>query len=204
MKETLDIVKEVSRSAAEQTTTALSYFLQSKVILKPSFAEIISISEIHKNIYFQIREVGVLIFAKLRAGLEGELIFSLDEANAYRLVNISSMQRNEKEEEKLGAITEMGMSILKEVGNMVVGSYLTALSVALKKMITPPLPILISGSLEKIFSDVIYNPYIPVKQIQRYFVQTDFEVPKENIKGTLSLALTANSAEDIKQHCQNK
>ena len=137
-----------------------------------------------------------MIFSRLHGWTQGELIFILDEKTAFKLINLSNVKHKE---DGFGSITEFGVSTLKEVGNIVIGSYLTALSSMLKTTIEPPLSTFLSGSLERIFSDVIYFPYASVKQTQRYCIQTDFEVPQEQIKGNLTLALNMESGEKIRQ-----
>ncbi|MFH2144683.1 MAG: hypothetical protein ABII75_01455 [Candidatus Omnitrophota bacterium] len=202
MKSTIDMLKEVGMSAADKAGAALSLFFDNKVILKPSFVEVISIQDIHKNLHLKSINVGILIFARLVESLQGELFFSLDEKCAYRLINLSKMAEIVEAEEKFGEITEMGMSVLKEAGNIVIGSYLIALGEIIKKAIPQPVPMLLGGPFEEIFSKLVYYPYIPVKHIQRYLIQTEFDIPKIAVTGTISLSLHFDSVEDMKRHLQ--
>lgn len=195
MSETIENLRALGKKAAESAGSALSEFLSKQVKLHASFTDFLTVKDIHRNIFLKIENVGVMIFARLREGLEGELIFILDERTAYRLINLTSVSTQSG---SAGVLTEMGVSAVKEIGNMVIGSYLTELSANLKRPITPLLSTFISGSLERIFEDVLYYPYIPVKNVQRYLMQTDFEIPLEGIKGNLSLALTPRSAETIR------
>ncbi|MFH1061723.1 MAG: chemotaxis protein CheC [Candidatus Omnitrophota bacterium] len=194
MSESTENLRVLGKKAAESAGLALSKFLNKQIQLHASFTDLLDIKDVHRNIFLKIENVGVMIFARLHQGLEGELIFILDERTAYRLVNLTRLKM---ETSDAGVITELGISAIKEIGNMVIGSYLTELSLNLKRTIAPPLSILISGSLEQIFQEVLYHPYLPVKNLQRYLIQTDFEVPQEGIKGNLSLALTPGSAASI-------
>ncbi len=197
MSETIENLRVLGKKAAESAGSALSKFLNKQIKLHASFTDLLAVKDVHRNIFLKIENVGIMIFARLQEGLEGELIFILDERTAYRLIDLTRINMHSS---NAGVLTEMGVSAIKEIGNMVIGSYLTELSSNLRRTITPPLSTLLSGSLERIFQDVIYHPYMPVKNLQRYLMQTDFEVPREGIKGNLSLALTPKSAQTIRFH----
>ena len=197
MLETIENLRILGKRAAESAGFALSKFLNKQIKMHASFTDLMAVKDMHRNIFLKIENVGIMIFARLQEGLEGELIFILDERTAYRLINLAKVNMQSS---NAGVLTEMGVSAIKEIGNMVIGSYLTELSSNLRRAITPPLSTLLSGSLERIFQDVLYHPYLPVKNLQRYLIQTDFEVPQEGIKGNLSLALTPRSVESIRIH----
>ena len=162
MQQELEILREIGRVSAYHGSNALSDFLGNEIILSPSSAELIST---YKIPHIDIDKVSVAIFSRLRQGLRGEVAFILDERNAFKLIDLSKMKGGEDRE--LGVLTEMGVSIIKEIGNIVIGSYITALSLTLKKMIVPPLPTFLSGSLEHIFLDFIFAPYAKVEQPEK-------------------------------------
>ena len=82
---------------------------------------------------------------------------------------------------------------------MVISSYLTALSLTLNRIIIPPLPTLISGSIEYIF-DFVFSPY--AGEEFRYLIQSVFSVPGYNVEGYLCLILPAESVQDIENTCR--
>ncbi len=196
IKDKLDILKEAGSIAACYGSSALSDFIKSKIILNPPLTDIIHLKTVPPSI--KIDKVGVAIFSCLSVGLKGEVIFILDENNAYNLIDLVYNTGTE-EKKKLGLLTEMGISIMKELGNMVIGSYSTALSLTLNRMIVPPLPTLISGSMEYVL-DFIFSPYS--EDEFRYLIQSVFSVPECNIEGYLCLILPAESVEDIKDTCK--
>ncbi len=196
MQDELDILKEVGSIAACHGSVALSDFLGEKVVLSPPQTAVISVGQIPESL--KIEKIGITIFSRLNVGLKGEVIFILDEKNAFQLVDFTSHIEGSGKD-KLSLLTEMGVSIIKEIGNMVIGSYLTALSLTLNRMIVPPLPTLISGSLKYIL-DFIFSPYTPEET--RYFIQTLFELPESDIRGYLCLILPSESVNDIKDTCK--
>ena len=192
----LGILKEVGSIAACHGSTALSDFLKSKVILRLPSIDIIHFGEVPSGI--KVDKVSVTIFSRLGIGLKGQIIFILDEDNAYKLIDLSyNMDNSERKE--LGILTEMGVSTMKEIGNRVIGSYLTALSLTLDRMIVPPLPTLISGSIEYVLK-FIFSPND--REDFYYIIQSIFSIPEHNIQGYLCLILSDESVRDIKSTCR--
>ena len=195
MRDELGILSEVAHIAAGHGSTALSDFLGKRVILNPPHTDVISPERFPQSLNKSM--VAITIFSRLRSGLKGEVLFILDEKNAFRIIGLSSMVENGQKNE-LPILTEMGLSIIKEIGNIIIGSYLTALSITLERMIVPPLATLISGSMEYIM-DFIFSPY--TGQCDRYFIETFLEIPEEKITGQLCLILSPDAFNDIKEIC---
>jgi len=195
MKDELGILQEVGQIAAGHGSTALSDFLEKKVILTPPETLVLSPEAIPQS--FNVDQMSITIFSRLRSGLKGEVLFILDEKNAFRLIGLSA-RGNEAGPESLPILTEMGLSTIKELGNMIIGSYLTALSITLDRMIVPPLPTLISGSVEYIM-DFIFSPY--TGSGERFFIDTELTIPSEEMNGRICLILSPQSFREIKSIC---
>ena len=69
-------------------------------------------------------ETIVGIFLEVETDIEGSMMFLLDIPSARYLVN-KLMMTNEPDDQPFG---EMELSALKEIGNIIAGSYLSALS----------------------------------------------------------------------------
>jgi len=121
----------------------------------------------------------------------------MDEKNAYKLIDMSC--RIKKDEKAAGLLTEVGVSFLKEIGNVVIGAYINALSLMLRRCILPPLPTLISGSIEDILN-ILFAPY--ASDDYSYLVEAVFEEDDEKIKGSFYLILTPDAARDIRDTCK--
>jgi len=196
MPDISELLRRISQKTADNAGEALSQFLNKKVILHPSFSDLVPVHEFHRNVYLKIDPTGILLFGRLKEELEGEVILLIDERSGSNLINLSGAigQNN-----SLGALTEMGLSVLKEMGNVVMGAYITALSDSLKQKITPPLLTFISGAFEQVFTDLIYAPYPVVRQMTRYCMQMEFDVPVESITGVFLLSISAQSGEKIRR-----
>lgn len=195
MQDELGILQEVGHIAAGHGSTALSDFLGRKVILEPPSTAVVSPRDL--PVCLKAENMAITIFSRLRAGLKGEVLFILDEKNAFRLIGLSPVAESEFQK-GLPILTEMGLSTIKELGNMIIGSYLTALSVTLDRMIVPPLPTLISGSMEYIM-DFIFSPY--TGESDRFFIDTLVSIPSEQMTGRICLILSPESFQEIKDIC---
>jgi chemotaxis protein CheY-P-specific phosphatase CheC len=91
------------------------------------------------------------------------------------------------------------MSLIKEIGSIVIAAYVSALSIMFKRLILPPPPTLISGAIEEILS-IIISAYRD--EDYALFIESVFEEPEEKIKGSFYLVLTPDAASDIKQICK--
>lgn len=195
MKDELDILREAGSIAAAHGSIALSEIIGRKINLKLPSLEIVPCKEGPKTI--NLEHAGIAIFAKILIGLQGQVVFILDEKNAFSLIDLSPATKAEGD--KSGVITEMGLSFIKEVGNIVTSAYLNALSLMIKRMIIPPLPTLVSGSIENILN-IILSPY--ADDDFAYIVEAVFEEPQAKINGSFYLILTPEAAKDVKKACR--
>jgi len=195
MQDEMDILKEVGNIVAGNGSVALSGILDRKIMLGLPSMEVLSGQEKPKTI--DLQKVGIAIFSKIVVGLRGEVIFLLDEKNAFKLLNLSC--RVKDHEKQTGTFTEFGLSLIKEIGNIVLGSYLNALSLILKRMVVPSLPTLISGVMENILT-ISLSPY--GKEEYTLLLEVKFDEPQENISGSFYLILTPEAVWDIKETCK--
>jgi len=195
MQDEMDILREVGSIAAAHGGIAMSEILGRKIMLNVPSIDIISCSEVCRRV--TTGKIGVAVFTKITE-VEGELAFILDEKSAFKLVDLSYKMR--PEDKKSGVLTEMGMSFIKEVGNMILGYYISALSMILKKLILPMIPTLISGPMEQIM-----NTVLSCHGVDEYAVLMEavFEEPHEKIKGSFYLVLTPLAASRIQDACKN-
>ena len=191
----VDILKEVGNIAAGHGAIALSEVLGKKIMLQVPSMEIIScekgMGKIEKD------KIGIAIFSRMIVGLRGEMAFILDEKNAFKLIDLS--YKLQEDDKQTGVLTEMGLSLIKEIGNIVVGAYSNALSLMLKRMVVCPAPMLISGSIDEILK-IILSHY--GREEYTYLIKAVFTETGHNIKGSFYLVLTPGAVNDIKESCK--
>ena len=197
MVDQLSILKEVGSIAAGHSAMALSEILGKKISLNVPSTDIIACQRLPANI--KLQKTGIGVFSKVLVGLQGEVAFVLDEANIYKLIDMS--YRLPDENKHPGIMTEMSLSLIKEIGNVIIASYLNALSLVLKRMIIPSIPTLISGSIGEILN-IILSPY--AGEEFSFLVETNFENQGSSIKGSFYLVITPNTAKDISDTCRRQ
>lgn len=195
MHDELDILKEVGSIAAAHGSIALSEMLGKKIHLAIPSVDIISCGSIAEKM--DSEKMGIAIVSRLPTGLKGEAVFLLDEKNAFKLVDMS--YRIGKEDKKSGVFTEMGISSIKEIGTIVIGSYLSAISIMLKRIVLSLPPTLVSGTVGEIL-----NIILSASGSRDYavFIEALFKEPEEGIKGSFYLVLTPKAASDILRACK--
>ncbi len=132
----IDILKEIGNIGAGNATTALAKLINAKIDMKvpkvalvefPHLAEIIGDEE----------QLMVAILVTLSQDIKGMMMFMMDKKSAYYLVGQLLAGSGIEINEDFG---EMEMSAVSEIGNIITGSYLTALSSLLNMNIDMSIP----------------------------------------------------------------
>ncbi|MDD5730775.1 MAG: chemotaxis protein CheC [Candidatus Omnitrophica bacterium] len=193
MKDEMDILKEVGTISAGQGSIALSEILGRKINLKVPNLDVVS-SEVAMK---KLREdqIVVCVFSQILTGLEGKVLFLLDEKSAFKLVDMC--YKVNQDDKKNSMFTEMGISLIKEVGNVVISSFAGALSMILKTLIIPSIPTLVNGPVQQILKMAVSsgNEYI-------LFIETIFEEPEQKITGGFYLVLDPKTVQFIQDSCK--
>lgn len=123
-----DVLKEIGNIGAGNATTALSKMLSIKMDMSVPQVALLPFSEIESVIGSEDQTV-VGILLGIEGDIDGMMMFLFDMKSAHHLVN-TLMMRDVSIDEDLGpdSFSEMEMSALNEIGNIVSGSYLTAIS----------------------------------------------------------------------------
>lgn len=118
-----DLLRELGNIGAGNATTALAQMLNKKLDMKVPQVDLVGFDKL-PSIVCGEEELVVAIYLMLDDDVEGSMMFLLPEASAHSLVNqLMGRPAGDKE-----AFTEMDMSALQEIGNIITGSYLSALS----------------------------------------------------------------------------
>ncbi len=131
----VDVLRELGNIGAGNATTAIASMLSLRVDMLVPKVELMEASELGAAVCPE-EEVIVGIFLELQADIEGSMMFLLKMDSAHYLVNKMMMRDPDYNEE----FDEMDLSALKEVGNIIAGSYLSALATMTNLVITPSIP----------------------------------------------------------------
>ena len=132
-----DVLKEIANIGAGNATTALSKLLDSKVDMHVPNIEFMEFKDLAEAIG-GAENVVVGILLTLETGIDGMMMFVLESDSAEKIVN-SLMGRTSG---SLNEFDEMDLSALQEIGNIIAGSYLNALSQMTNLTLTPSVPYL--------------------------------------------------------------
>lgn len=195
MKDEMDILREVGSIAAGHGSIALSEMMGRKLNLELPSLDMVPANSIIDKI--PADQIVVSVACNILSGIKGEIVFVLDEKSAFKLIDLC--YRAHPDEKKGGLFTEMGLSLIKEVGNIIISSYVGALSMILKTVVIPSIPTLVSGSLQQVLSMVV-SPYSNDCQI--LLVEAIFVEPQENIKGKFYLVLNSATIKIVQDSCK--
>lgn len=118
-----DVLTEIGNIGAGNATTALSQLINTKIDMNVPKVEMLTFSELAEIIGgAETLVAGILL--SLSGDIEGSMLFLLESEAAHMLVQ----QLIGCESDDLNSFNEMETSALQEIGNIITGAYLTAIS----------------------------------------------------------------------------
>ncbi len=118
-----DILREVGNIGAGNATTALSQLINTKIDMTVPKVELLDFSSL-AEVVGSAEKLVVGILLNLSGDIDGMMMFMVEHSAARQIVN----RLTGKELDYQGAFTEIDLSALKEIGNIIAGAYLSALS----------------------------------------------------------------------------
>ena len=195
MKDEMDILREVGSISAGHRSIALSEILGRKIELEMPSLDIISAQEVLAKM--PTDQIVISVSSTILSGLKGSVLFILDEKSAFKLIDIC--YRTHSDDKKNSLFTEMGLSVIKEIGNVIISSYVGAMSMILKTIIIPSIPTLVSGSIEQALHMAVaahaHDEYI-------LLAEAVFLEPGEKINGSFYLVLNGEAMNYIQIACK--
>lgn len=131
----LDVLKEIGNIGAGNATSAIANMLGMKIDMNVPSIRLMQVSKLGMAVGAEDETI-VGIFLEVENDIEGSMMFLLDIPSARYLVNKLMMQEVSAEQ----PFNEMELSALKEIGNIIAGSYLSALSSLTNMVIAPSIP----------------------------------------------------------------
>lgn len=142
-----DVLREIGNIGAGNATTALATMLGTKVDMHVPKVDLMEFKEIGDEMGGE-ETIMAGIYQQIKGDIKGSIMFLLEEKSARVLVSkLMGMESNEEE-----PFNEMEVSALKEIGNIITGSYLSSLSSLTNMMIDATVPALCIDMCEAILS----------------------------------------------------
>jgi len=131
----LDVLREIGNIGAGNAATAMAKMLDNKVDMKVPVAKIMEFKDISEILGgAELIVVGILL--QISGDLTGYMMFILQKEAASSLVNMLMRRDSNLSDE----FSDIDISALKEIGNIMASSYLSALSTLTNLRIKPSVP----------------------------------------------------------------
>ncbi|MBQ2802951.1 MAG: chemotaxis protein CheC [Lachnospiraceae bacterium] len=132
-----DVLKEIGNIGAGNAMTALSQMLQCKVDMKVPQVKLLDFAEVGAMVGGE-EQIMVSVFLGVEGDITGSMMFLVEEKSAKHLINKLMMGMLPESDE----FSEMELSAMQEVGNIITGAYLNSLSTLTNLKIYPSPPAL--------------------------------------------------------------
>lgn len=162
----MDVLKEIGNIGAGNATTALASMLQCRIDMNVPEVKLIEVDELAESLGGAQR-VMTAIFLEVEGDITGNIIFLLEQGSAKFL--ISKLMGMEVSDD----FGEMELSCIKEISNIIAGSYLNSLSTLTNLKIYPSVPHLQMDMVETILHTPAKENTKANEQI--LFIQTEFK-----------------------------
>lgn len=141
-----DVLKELGNIGAGNATTALAQMLQCKVDMKVPQVRLLDFSEVGEVMGGE-EQIVVGIYLAVEGDITGSIMFILEQGAGKALVEKLMGVKTQGE-----SFTELQISAMKEIGNIITGAYLNSLSQLTNLKILPSVPDLSIDMLNAILS----------------------------------------------------
>lgn len=187
----LDVLREIGNIGAGNAVTALAKMLNKRVDMSVPKIKILNFKEI-PDILGNSEALIAGILLGVTGDLKGNILFVLDLASAHTLVNILMGRQGLSQEAEFN---EIEVSALKEMGNILAGSYLSALSMLTNLNILPSVPDLCVDMAGAILS----VPAIGFGSVGEtvLYIETQFTDGTEKVAGEFFLIPDVDSYETL-------
>jgi chemotaxis protein CheC len=132
-----DVLKELGNIGAGNATTAIASMLNLAIDMKVPKVELMPVEKLGGAICPE-EETIVGIFLEVQNDITGSMMFLMRLESAHYLVD--RLMGGASKSPTIAMFSEMELSALMEVGNIIAGSYLSALSAMTNLVITPSIP----------------------------------------------------------------
>lgn len=132
----LDLLKEVGNIGAGHAATALSTILQKPIDMNVPKVMVLPFSEIEEFLGGE-DQIIVGIFLRIEGDIPGNMFFTMTIESADELLEKLLYKDSTKQDHEL---SEMDLSALKEIGNILAGSYLSSLADFTNLKLAPSVP----------------------------------------------------------------
>ncbi len=170
----LDVLREIGTIGAGNATTSLSVLLDSKLSMKIPKVSFMSFDDFVESIG-GAENVIAGVMSNITGGIDGFILFAMDMRDAHRLVN----RLQGEELSNVDLFDDMDLSAVKEIGNILISSYLSSIETLTGIHIRPSTPMLsidMAGAILSFPAIVNSREHDDVLQIESQFEGEDLSI----------------------------
>ncbi len=186
----LDAFREISSIATGNAATSLSALLDRRVDITVPNIMVEALESIPDLLGGWEKAVTAVQFS-VSGEVSGSILLVLSSSESLRLVNILTDQKVEQIE----SLDEMGISALKELGNIVVGSFVRVLAEGLKVRIEYSVPGFTQDMVGAILDEILARLSLETKHA--VVVESEFIVRDKVYRGHLVFVLGPKAVNNI-------
>jgi len=175
----LDALREISNIGAGHAVTALHQMTHRVITLEVPSVKLLPFSEVAQSLGGMEEEV-VGLFFRIYGGSRGNMLVVMPRRSAEHLLSVLFDGEGPKK-----ALGELEISALKEVGNILTSSYLTAVGTLLNLSLIPSIPAF-SLDMAQAVIDLLLIELAEVTH-QALVIQTDFSTRDKSFAGHFCL-----------------
>lgn len=182
----LDVLKEIGNIGAAHAATSLSQLLNRKIDMYVPNVKLVTFEEMFE-LAGGVEEYAVCIFLRIQGDVSGSMFFMLSIEGANHFIRLLTGDKSFDFQQP--PVSEIGISSMQELGNILSGSYLSALSDFTGLKIHPTVP---SLSVDMVGAVISFG-LIEISQYSDEVIVIDTEIQEadnvdaEAIKGNFFL-----------------
>ncbi|HAO22587.1 MAG: hypothetical protein BWK80_51750 [Desulfobacteraceae bacterium IS3] len=185
----LDILREVVNIGVGEAANSLSQLLQKKVMLRVPDIQIMNVSEVKHYLQHELTSLGVYIAQDFEGMIKGKTILCYTRECSLSLLNAIL-----GDSVNITSLTEIGISTLNEIGNIIMVSCMSEISNMIDGRISYQLP---EVSIE--VSEVYFRNMI--QEISAFetaiVIKNEFIIHKTDIQGYMFILLSFEGYETV-------
>lgn len=176
----LDVLKEIGNIGAAHAATALSTLLNKKIDMRVPKVEMVSFDDM-MDLAGGAENVVAGIYLRIEGDVTGSMFFVLPIEQANRFIR--RLIQDDSFDFQTGAVSEIGASAMQELGNILSGSYLSALSDFTRLKIYPTVPAL---SIDMVGAIISFG-LVEVSHVSDYVIVIDTAINEEDVPNSESV-----------------
>ncbi|MGH4050345.1 MAG: chemotaxis protein CheC [Clostridium sp.] len=165
----LDVLQEVGNIGAGNAATALSELLNEKVDMTVPAVNIVPFDDVFSKV--GVEKVVVSVIVRVLGDIPGNILFTIDKEAAINII-FRLIGEDQKQ------ITELGNSVLCEIGNIIASSFMNAIAKLTNLTVKASVPAIAIDMMAAILS----TTYIESGQFDEYVLDLETQFLQENQK----------------------